>query len=514
MPQIWLGREWDPKTGHTRRPVTYDGERHLILFGPNGSGKGTALEIPNLLRLGRRDAGGPLSVVSLDSKGENAAVTMRWRSSVSEIALLNPFNLLGLGDAGFNPLAGVKSYEDAAAIGDALQPMDGNDPFFPSASRDLLTGLCLFEVREAAREGRAPSLENVRGMLTGDLASFAERMVATGDFQLASLGARFIDDNRTNQSIIATAATATRWLLSEPIRASLGKNGIDWSRLKGPRPLTVYVILDADKLETFSVWLRLVVVSALNALYRQGGGGLRTLFLLSEFAQLGRLEAIRSALGQGRGYGVQLWPVLQDINQLRAIYQRDAANTFLGMSGATFAFTPNDPETAEWMSKRSGDITEPGLSASDDPLQGARTSWRGERRRVFPSDALFDIPPFHGLVWFAGQSRAVPVCALPYWEMPELAGRYDPNPYHPGSSGQLRRLLPGKRKIIAAVAAALLAAGAWLFGPQISGWANHALGPGSVVRVNPKPKPPARGSSPHRPRHVTPASRQSPAPSR
>ena len=321
MPQLWLGREWDPKSGRTGRPVTYDGDRHLTLFGPNGSGKGTALEIPNLLRLGSRSAGGPLSIVSIDPKGENAAVTARWRRSVSEVVILNPFNLLGLGDAGFNPLAGVKSYEDAAAIGDALQPMDGNDPFWPSGSRDLLTGLCLFEVREAAREGRDPSLENVRGMLTGDLASFAARMVATGDFQLASLGARFIEDNRTNQSIIATAATATRWLLSEPIRASLGKNGIDWSRLKGPRPLTVYVILDADKLETFSVWLRLVVVSALNALYRQGGGGLRTLFLLSEFAQLGRLEAIRSALGQGRGYGVQLWPVLQDINQLRTIYQ-------------------------------------------------------------------------------------------------------------------------------------------------------------------------------------------------
>jgi type IV secretion system protein VirD4 len=218
MPQIWFGRGWDPKTGNTGRPVTYDGERHLTLFGPNGSGKGAALEIPNLLRLGSREAGGPLSIISIDPKGENAAVTARSRRSISEVVILNPFNLLGLGDAGFNPLAGVASYEDAAALGDALQPIDGHDPFFPESSRDLLTGLCLFEVREAARQGRDPSLENVRGMLTGDLASFAERMVATGDFQLASLGARFIDDNRTNQSIIATAATATRWLLSEPIR--------------------------------------------------------------------------------------------------------------------------------------------------------------------------------------------------------------------------------------------------------------------------------------------------------
>ncbi len=297
--QIWLGREWDPNTGKTGRSVTYDGARHLTPFGPYGSGKGATFEIPSLLRLGSREAGGPLNIVWIDPKGQNAAVTARWRRSVSETVILNPFNLLGLGDAGFNPLATVASYEDAAAISDALQPMDGNDPFWPSGSRDLLTGLCLFEVREAKREGRAPSLENARGMLTGDLASFAKRMVATGDFQLASLAGRFLRDNRTTQSIVATAATAIRWLLSEPIQASLGENGGDWSRLKGPRPLTVYVILDADKLETFSVWLRLVVVSALNALYRQGGGGPRTLFLLSEFAQLGRLEAIRRRSAKG-----------------------------------------------------------------------------------------------------------------------------------------------------------------------------------------------------------------------
>jgi type IV secretory pathway TraG/TraD family ATPase VirD4 len=94
----------------------------------------------------------------------------------------------------------------------------------------------------------------------------------------------------------------------------------------------------------------------------------------------------------------------------------DAANTFLGMSGATFGFTPNDPETAEWMSKRSGEVTEPGLSTSDDAKTGARESWRGEKQRVYSADDLYNIPPFHGLVFFAGQSRALPVFAAPYWD--------------------------------------------------------------------------------------------------
>jgi type IV secretion system protein VirD4 len=42
-------------------------------------------------------------------------------------------------------------------------------------------------------------------------------------------------------------------------------------------------------------------------------------FMLSEFAQLGKLGPIETARSQGRKYGVRLWPVLQDIHQLRAL---------------------------------------------------------------------------------------------------------------------------------------------------------------------------------------------------
>jgi type IV secretory pathway TraG/TraD family ATPase VirD4 len=158
--------------------------------------------------------------------------------------------------------------------------------------------------------------------------------------------------------------------------------------------------------------------------------------MLSEYAALtggSELRPITAALGQGAGYGVQLAPiVLQDINQLRAIHGKDQAETFLGMSGATFAFAPNDGETAEWMSRRSGDRRYAGLSASDDPQQadGARLGYSEKRERLIPPDAMYGIPPFHGLVWFAGQSAPQPVYAPPYWEIPELRGRYSPDPYH------------------------------------------------------------------------------------
>ena len=453
MTAISLGVAWDLRTGRTGAPVGYDGERHLCLLGPSGCGKGVRLEIPNLLQLTG------VSIVSIDPKGQNAAITAAWRRTVGDVLVLNPFGLLtdeypDLASVGFNPLAMLdpdspRFFEDAAAIGEALIKIEGNDPHWSESAQGLTVALVMWEVQTARRENRLPSLENVRDLLTEPeemeagrdgkahlvtgLRATARKMVEDGDFQIGSLASRFLRDANELDSIKSTADTQTRWLLSTPMREDLAKNGIDFGQLKdGPRPTTVYVILPAEELEFHSVWLRLVISCALRALYKRGGEeGYRTLFLLSEFAQLGHLKPVSAALGQGRGYGAQLFPVLQDVNQLRGIYGRDHGETFLGMSGATFAFTPNDVETAEWMSKRSGEQSRMGVTASDsDGPEGARVSYQEQRRRNFPAGDLFNIPEGHGLVWYAGRSAPVPVYAPAWWEIEACRKRGRPDPYY------------------------------------------------------------------------------------
>jgi type IV secretion system protein VirD4 len=440
MAAISLGLEWDATAGTTGKRVIYDQNRHLICFGPTRSGKGVSLEIPNLLRMGnRREGGEPISIISIDPKGQNAAVTARYRKKISDLVFINPQNLLGLGSSGFNPLARLdpaspQFFVHASNIAEALVPLSKkSDPFFDGSARDLMLGLVMWEVAKARAEKRMPLLKHVRGTLTGGLVEVAEQALAGRNFQIASLLGQFREVNRTTSGIISSAARATSWLLDDAMLADLSKDGIDFARLKGPRPVTCYVMLPPETLETFSPWLRMVAAAAFNALYRQGGGGLRTLFLMSEFAQLGTLSMVNAALAQGAGYGIQLFCVLQDLNQLQVLYGEKEANTFLGMSGATFAFTPNDPTTAEWMSKRSSSAIMPTLSTSDDPQTGEpRQSWRGERRRFYEPDELYNIPEFHGFVWFAGQSTAQPVYAPPYWdrENADIKGRFDRDPYH------------------------------------------------------------------------------------
>src|SRR3984957_9274025 len=95
------------------------------------------------------------------------------------------------------------------------------------------------------------------------------------------------------------------------------------------RTATVFLVLPPDRISTYSRWLRLMVAQALSELARSAARpSAPVLFLLDEFAALGRLEPVERAMGLMAGYGVQLWPILQDLHQLRSTYGK-RAETFL-----------------------------------------------------------------------------------------------------------------------------------------------------------------------------------------
>ena len=59
---------------------------------------------------------------------------------------------------------------------------------------------------------------------------------------------------------------------------------------------------------------------------------------------LGHLESIERAAGYIAGFGVKLWVILQDINQLKSLY-KDRWETFLGNAGTLTAFGNVDVTT-------------------------------------------------------------------------------------------------------------------------------------------------------------------------
>ena len=76
-----------------------------------------------------------------------------------------------MGSDGFNPLAqlepGPQLYDAAAAIGEALIEIeDGSGQYWSESAQGLLVALIMFEVIEAHRERRHPSLIRIRQTLT------------------------------------------------------------------------------------------------------------------------------------------------------------------------------------------------------------------------------------------------------------------------------------------------------------------------------------------------------------
>jgi type IV secretory pathway TraG/TraD family ATPase VirD4 len=450
MAKYYVGHAWNLETRRVAGPEFNDLGGimpHVAVIAPPGGGKGVGQEMPNILGDGLRDA----NIISIDPAAQNCAVTMRWRSTVSEIALLNPCHIEGLEvngvkDTGINPLLRVKTVRDALAIGEALQQVrSASEPFFEQSGQGLIAGVVLAVVRDAEKRGTVPTLFDVRKILTGDLVAFADAMIKSSDVEVASLLGSYNQSNRTIESIKKHVETASRFLLTEEMRRSLSvPKGIDWSRLKtgnGDKPLTVYITIPDETLgddggEGLSPFLRLVVVDAIKTIFSMKGTGRPTVLLLSEFHSLGRLKPVLRALTQGRKMGLRVVLVLQNISQLAEAWGPHGAKTIIGTCGSLVAFapTPGDDETAELLSKAGSLVGTFRTNAADDPQGGpARVTINEHEERLWPADKIRSLPEFHGLVWRMGKAAPQPVVCPPYWELPECEGRYDLDPFHPGS---------------------------------------------------------------------------------
>jgi type IV secretion system protein VirD4 len=102
-----------------------------------------------------------------------------------------------------------------------------------------------------------------------------------------------------------------------------------------------------------------IIGSFLNAIYNRAGDveG-RTLFLLDEVARLGYLRILETARDAGRKYGITLTLLFQSLGQMREAYGgRDASSKWFESASWISFSAINDPDTADYISKRCGDTT-------------------------------------------------------------------------------------------------------------------------------------------------------------
>ncbi len=151
------------------------------------------------------------------------------------------------------------------------------------------------------------------------------------------------------------------------------------------------------------------------------------LFLLDEFAALGPLDPVERAMGLMAGYGVQLWPILQDVHQLRATYER-RAGTFLSNAGVLQVFGVNDHDSAKLVSDLLGQETvvfETMSRALDAEESGLSFGTQHVARPLLTPDEVRAMPANLELLFLAGQ-RPIVATKLAYYADREFAGKFDP----------------------------------------------------------------------------------------
>lgn len=392
--------------------VSYKGDRHLLTVAPTRAGKGTTQIIPNLLTYEG-------SALVIDPKGENAFCTAQRRHNMGqEIHIVDPWAITPLDDlqvSEFNPLDWLDTSdpdlpENAMLLASALvMETNSKDPFWDEEAKALLQGLIMHVATDPEEDGKR-HLPRVRELLVQDqieLDKTFAKMKQSMHPIVKSAGARsLMKEEKLKASVIATAQSHTHFLDSDRIAKNMKTSSFKFEDLK-TKPMTIYLVLPADRLNTFGRWLRLLVQQAItvNARNIEAKPEKSVLFVLDEFAALGRLTMVEQAYGLMAGYGMQLWGIVQDFNQLDRIYDK-GWQSFVSNSGMINYFGSSDKMTADYFSSLCGETTVWSLSnavsrtfsESGNSSSISDTSTPAQRKLAFP-DELMRFPQTHQIAF-------------------------------------------------------------------------------------------------------------------
>jgi type IV secretion system protein VirD4 len=367
-------------------PIVYPGDGHLLTVAAAGSGKSSGPVAVNLIVY-------PGSIVATDPKGELAQLTAHWRAEqgvhvhvvdpwgiVPDEAIpggvratFNPLDLIPGGWDNGKPVEGPDSIDNAYLLADAIL-MQGSqaEPHWDRTAKALISGLLLAAALDP--EWTAPrTLTAVNDLLALPPDPFREVLAGLGKSPIFAVAAeinQFLDKGEREASgVRSTVNVNMRFLQGEAMRQALGGSSLDWKEVKR-RSSTVYLCIPPARLTSHAQFLRLMFSTALASMETppprtnpDGTPWRPVLFLMDEFANLGRVEKISEAYALMRGYGIKLWAFVQDFNQLKHLYG-ERWETFVGNAGVIQAFGTRDVFTSDYLSKLSGDFTQRIVSTS------------------------------------------------------------------------------------------------------------------------------------------------------
>lgn len=360
-------------------------EDHVLLIMPTGAGKTTGHIIPTLLA--SKD-----SAFILDPKGELWETTAGWRAKYGACLSFSP-TASDPEAARWNCLDEVRRggelMLDLRVVAESLITTASGDPnqsHWVASAQRLFQLLALHLIHDPGK--KAPSMSDIRALLNHPGQSFEELLKGLVSFEhdpdgthrfrspltgretathpeVAMLARSFLTTpDRERGSIVSTLQRYLS-LWADP-RVAKNTSGSDFSLaelLDRNRRVSLYLRLPYGDLEPLAPLLRVFLGLLIRRMTEEGapqapsgdGQQHRTLFLLDEFAALGRLPILERMLGFFRGYGIRAVIVVQDLGQLVRSYSLQ--ETISGNCQVHVAAATQSARTRAHLSTLAGEAT-------------------------------------------------------------------------------------------------------------------------------------------------------------
>lgn len=351
------------------RPLFYRGKAHLLTCAPARQGKGIGFVIPNLLHyLG--------SVIVTDPKGELAAVTARHRREVfgQDVVVFNPWGLHGLPQHRINPLEilirmagdpalwrGLADEVRAIVMQLLPEPEDTRNRFFRDGARSIMFFVLLYLALYVPKCCTLPELSRIIGnpKRLGRVVEAMRREEAMGGY-LADLADDLAQQMEDNPDLFGDfrAGAVQQLSIFEPsgyLADAVSASDVSLADLKAGN-VTLYLVFPPERVASHGAALGLIVQQAITAVSRAPERG-EVLFLLDEFANLGKLSGLAESLTALPGLGVRVWMVVQELAEITRLYGPNTAQTVRSQSEVQQYFAVNTDERAQALSKELGQKT-------------------------------------------------------------------------------------------------------------------------------------------------------------
>ena len=368
--------------------LRHDGPEHMLLYAPTRSGKGVGIIIPTLLSY-------PGSTASLDIKGENWALTSRYRQSLGHTVLrFDPSDSSGV-SACFNPLEEVRldtlqAIPDVQNIATMIVDPEGKglQDHWSKAGFAFIAGVilhCLVMVRH--RQKRTATLHDLLNMLADENRSIEELFQemletehavlvkecfpngATGGEHIhlfiASSAREMLNKAGNEGSGVVSTALVNLALYRDPVVA-MNTSRSDFrvhDLMNHEAPVDLYLVMSPADVNRLRPLIRLILNLIISRICErmefengeQKKPSRRLLMLLDEFTSIGKMEIVNKSIAYAAGYGISYMLVIQNVEQLNETYGKE--NGIKGNCHIRIAYAPNTLETAKELSEMTGKTT-------------------------------------------------------------------------------------------------------------------------------------------------------------